>query len=348
MPSTKKSYSHIKKAERLETAILLEKGYSYSDIALALGRSKSSISEEISNNKVKGRYDPFKADQKAKTRRKNSKYQGMKVVRNVRLRNYVEEKIQDDWSPDEIAGRLKNIDNYLPYVSYLGIYKFVHSAYGGHNLEKHLRHHRRRKKYLPITKLEDRTFIDSRPSIIEEKQRFYDWEGDFIVSGKAGKGALLVLYERKSQLVVIRRIMSRSSKVVNQVFKEITGGQICFNSLTLDNDISFKRHLGLSQIIGAPIYFCHPYHSWEKGGVENINKLIRQYIPKRSDISKYSEKYIQEVETKLNNRPRKNLNYQTPLEVLRENNQFQTIKYFDLINLKFLKQKTAQVVRLEG
>lgn len=348
MSNTKKSYSHIKKTERLEIAILLKRGYSYSDIANALNRGKGSISEEISKNKVNGQYDPIKANQKAKTRRKYSKYQGMKIIQDKQLRDYVENNIKDDWSPEEIAGRLKEIDTYIKYVSHESIYKFVHSAYGGYGLERHLRHQKKRKKGIKVTQLTNRVFINQRPQIIEEKQRFYDWEGDFIVSGKNGKGALLVLYERKSQLVIIRKIMSRSPEAVNQVFKKITGGAIYFNSLTLDNDISFKKHLELSKSIGAPIYFCHPYHSWEKGGVENMNKLIRQYIPKSCDISKYDERYILEVENKLNSRPRKNLGYKTPLEVLRENNQFQTIKYFDIIKLNINKQKTTQTVRLEG
>lgn len=346
MPNVKKNYQHLKKAERLEIAILLKKGYSIREIAGVLNRDPGTVSREIRTNNVKGVYDPAKANLKAWTKRKYSKYQGMKVVRDNRLRDYVEEKIKADWSPEEIAGRLREVDTFLTYASHRVIYKFVHSNYGGYQLEQHLRHHQRRKKYLKVTQLTDRVFIDARPQIIEEKQRFYDWEGDFIVSGKNGAGALLVLYERKSQLVITRKIMSRSPKVVNQIFKEITGGEICFNSLTLDNDISFRRHLELSKTIGAPIYFCHPYHSWEKGGVENMNKLIRQYVPKSSDISKYSEEYILGVESKLNNRPRKNLGYKTPLEVLKENNQLQTIKYFDIINLKLLKQKTAQVLRL--
>ena len=342
MPNTKKIYQHIKKAERLEIAILLKKGCSYGDIAQVLGRSKSTIAEEVKNNRVKGKYDPIKANLKARMRRKYSKYQGMKIVGNRDLRDHVEEKIKTDWSPEEIAGRLKNVDVQIKYASHESIYKFVHGAYGGYNLERHLRHTKKRKKYTKVSQLKNRVFIDQRPQIIEEKQRFYDWEGDFIVSGRKGKGALLVLYERKSQAGIIRKIFNKSPKLVNQVFQEITGGRIYFNSLTLDNDIVFKKHQILSEVIGAPIYFCHPYHSWEKGGVENFNKLIRQYIPKGSDISKFSEEYIREIETKLNNRPRKNLNYKTPLEVLRENNQFQPIKYFDIINLNLFKQKTAK------
>lgn len=346
MPNSQKNYQHLKKAERLEIAILLKKDYSIREIAGVLKRDPGAISREIRANSVNGKYDPTKANLKAWTRRKYSKYQGMKVVRDWRLRNFVEAMIKADWSPDEIAGRLREVETELTYASHRVIYKFVHSHYGGYNLEKHLRHAKRRKKYLKVTQLTDRVFIDQRPQIIEEKQRFYDWEGDFIVSGKNGSGALLVLYGRKSQLVIIRKLTTRSPSLISRIFREITGGEIRFNSLTLDNDIAFKKHLILSESLGAPIYFCHPYHSWEKGGVENMNKLIRQYIPKSSDISKFSEEYIREVESKLNNRPRKNLGYKTPLEILAENNQFQTIRYFDIINLKLLKQKTAQVLHL--
>ena len=339
MKQPKKEYQHIKKAERLEISILLKRGYSQNEIAKELGRSKSTISEEIRINSVKGKYDPHKANQKAKTRRKNSKYQGMKVVKNIKLRNYVEDKLGAGWSPEEISGRIDNIDNYLPYISPKGVYKFVYSPYGG-KLEKYLRHkgRKRGKKYTKVTQLTDRIFIDQRPRIIEVKQRFGDWEGDFIVSGKKGKGVLLVLYERKSMYVIIRKIACRKNWIINYQLKAINNSNY-LNSLTLDNDIAFKKHQELSKTINTPIYFCHPYHSWEKGGVENINKLIREYIPKGSDISKYSDKYIKSVETKLNNRPRKGLDYQTPLEVMIKNNQFRSTKYFNIINLNLIKQK---------
>lgn len=342
MPSIKKSYLHIKKAERLEIAILLEKKYSIREIAKTLGRSPGGICQEIKNNSVGGKYDPFKANHKAWVKRKYSKYQGMKVVKDLNLRDYVEEKIKKDWSPEEISGRLKKVDTHLAYASHRVIYKFIRSPYGGYNFQRHLRHNKKRKKYTKIAQLKDRVFIDQRPSIIEEKQRFYDFEGDFIVSGKKGSGALLVLYERKSQSGTIRKVVNKSPKVINKIFYQLTGGELYFNSLTLDNDITFRKHQTLSKIIGAPIYFCHPYHSWEKGGVENFNKLIRQYIPKGSDISKFSEDYIQEIEDKLNNRPRKNLDYKTPLEVLKESSQFQLANYFNITSVNLAKQKTAK------
>jgi len=333
-----RKYSHIKKAERLEIAILLKKKHSLRSIAGALNRSVGTIFEEISLNKVNGVYDPAKADHKAYVKRKYSKYQGMKVVEDRELRNYIEEKTEQRWSPEQISGRIKNHDKHIKYIGFKGIYKYIYSVYG-RALERYLRYKGRKKKggnRTRVGQLKNRTFIEKRPEIISNRERLGDWEGDFIVSGKQGKGALVVLYERKTMYVKIQKIMSRRCDVVNKYIQEMTGGFICFNSLTIDNDISFRKHEKLSELLNAPIFFCHPYHAWEKGGVENINKLIRQYIPKGSDISGYSDKYIEEIETKLNSRPRKRLNYKTPLEIMIENKQFKILENFGII----IKQKT--------
>ncbi|MEK7202835.1 MAG: helix-turn-helix domain-containing protein [Patescibacteria group bacterium] len=130
-------YTHIKKIERLEIAILLNKGYGIRDIANGLKRSLGTISEEISKNSVKGLYCPCKANHKAYVKRKYSKYQGMKIEKNIELRNYVEQNIKQDWSPEQIAGRLKEIDTYIKYASYGAVYKFIHSeACCESNIEK--------------------------------------------------------------------------------------------------------------------------------------------------------------------------------------------------------------------
>jgi len=338
----KRKYSHITKTERLEIALLKEKKYSIRNIAKMLKRSPNSISSEISINKVKGVYDPLKAQHKAYAKRKYSKYQGMKVVKDRDLRNYVEEKLEEDWSPEEISGRIREKDRHIKYIGFKGIYKYIYSVYG-RQLEKHLRYKgKKRRKGIrgKAGRLENRTFIDKRPAIVGKRERYGDWEGDFIVSNRAGKGVLIVLYERKAMCVKIKRIMSRKCDVVNGYIREMTGGFVCFNSLTLDNDISFQKHEELSELLGAPVYFCHPYHAWEKGGVENINKLIRQYVPKSSDISQYSEEYIKEIENKLNARPRKKLGYKTPLEAMTENKQFKSVNNFDTI---YKQKNTCQV-----
>lgn len=337
-----KKYTHIKKAERLEIAILLNKKYSYREIAGVLKRSVSSISEEIRKKSVNGIYDPIKANHKAYVKRKHSKYQGMKVASDLELRNYVEEKLEEDWSSETIAGRIKNIDTQIKSISAKGIYKFIYSAYG-RSLERFLAYNYKKGKPNTTPKvyqLLDRVFINKRPKIIDKRGRFGDWEGDFIVSGKSGKGVLLILYERKARYTLIKKMMNRKIDGVHRIICELTGG-IIINSLTLDNDIVFKKHKELSEILGIPIYFCHPYHSWEKGGVENTNKLIRRYVPKGSDISQYSDEYIQMIENKLNNRPKKCLGYKTPKEVMEENSQFKKeIKYLlsDILKVEEIKK----------
>lgn len=351
MPSMKnKKYSHITKTERLEIAILKNRGYSIREIARGLGRSPGTLSEEIKNNSVKGVYDPNKAQHKAYVKRKDSKFQGMKIVSSKELRNFVEDKLNEDWSPEQIAGRIREIEKNIKYASKNGIYKFVASPYGI-NLTRHLRRKGKKgkKKYVKVGKLKDRIFIDQRPDFINQRLRFSDWEGDLIVSGKQGKGALLTLLERRANYVALRRLLSRSPIAINRIIHEITGGFVCFGSLTLDNDISFRKHERLSQMLKAPVYFCHPYHAWEKGGVENINGLVRQYIPKGSDISKYTDLEIQKIEQKLNARPRKGLGYKTPLEVMQENQQFKNTNEFAMIN-PILKPNNFLIpsVRLEG
>jgi IS30 family transposase len=339
-----KKYTHVKKAERLEIAILLEKGYSYRNIAKVQGRSVSSISEEIKNNSVKGKYDPHKANHKAYVKRKYSKYQGMKVVSDNDLWNYIEDKIKQDWSPEAISGRIENIDTQIKTISAKGIYKFIDSVYG-RLLEKHLAYQGKKKRSQTACKTEhltDRVFIDKRPKIIDKRRRFGDWEGDFIVSGKNGKGVILTLYERKSKYCFLKGFPVQRIELIYQYIFEITGG-VVINSLTLDNDIVFKKHKELSELLGKPIYFCHPYHSWEKGGVENINKLVRRYIPKGSDISQYNDEDIQTIQDKLNNRPRKCLKYKTPYEVMIENNQSKKeIKYLLSDILKVEENKKAE------
>jgi IS30 family transposase len=112
---------------------------------------------------------------------------------------------------------------------------------------------------------------------------------------------------------------------VYRLIFELTGG-VVVNTLTLDNDVVFRRHKELSDMLGVPVYFCHPYHSWEKGGVENVNGAIRRWIPKGGDISQYSDEYVQKIEDTLNDRPMVCLKFRTPREVMMKNKQFREFK----------------------
>lgn len=329
--NTKKTrkYGHITKVERHEMAILLKRGYSYQEIADELNRSKSSICYEIALNSVKGEYNAKKAHAKARNRRKEAKYQSMKILENRELENYIEVKMKQDWSPELIAGRIKYVEVGLRLTSHESIYKYVKSIYG-RLLERHLAYQNKSQKkgrgHKIQDKLEGRIFIENRPEIINQRLRFGDWEGDLIVSGKNGLGALLVLYERRSRYVIIKRLLRVTPDIVNFYLRYMTGGILCVNSLTLDNDIAFRKHKDMSRMLGAPVYFCHPYHSWEKGGVENANKLIRRYVLKGSDISQYTDQFIQMAQDKLNDRPRKCLMFKTPNEIMNENHQLNYIK----------------------
>lgn len=349
----KKGYKHIKAAERKEIKLFLDKGYNRREIARMMKKSPNSISYEIKKNSVNGLYNPEKAQAKARNRRKNSKYQGMKIISDKNLWGYIEEKMSRHWSPENISDRIKNIDKHIKYISAKGIYKFLYSSYGG-ILSKFLFYKgkkRKSKDYPGTTQLQDRVFIDKRPKIVGKRRRFGDWEGDFIVSGKNGKGVLLTLYERKSKYFILKKFLVQNIESIHQYIFEITGGVI-MKTLTLDNDIVFKKHKELSELLGRPIYFCHPYHSWEKGGVENTNKLIRRFIPKRSDISQYTDEYIQMVQDVLNNKPRKCLKAKTPYEVMKENRQFKDTKKFrlgDIIKVENnSKNKKSQVSYLRG
>lgn len=316
-----KQYGHITKAERLEIGILLGRSYSDGEIAKAMGRDRSTIYRERTRNLVNGEYAPEKAQHKAYVRRKYAKYQAMRIVEDMKLREYIETRLLiDDWSPEQVAGRLA-LEAGLRKVSAPTIYKYIRSPYGRQleyelGLVKQERQATKKKWQRKVTALEDRIFIDQRPEAADDRSQFGHWEGDFIVSGKQyGNVSLLVLHERVSRYTLIAKVEARTVAEVEDVLAESLAFIGNFESLTLDNDIAFRKHDELSQLIQAPIFFCQPYHSWEKGGVENANRLIRRYVPKGCDIAQYTQQEIWAIQHKINGKPRKILNYQTAKEV---------------------------------
>jgi transposase, IS30 family len=278
----------------------------------------SSISEEISRNSVRGKYDSKKAHHKSYVRRRSAKYQGMKIVGDLKLREFIDHQLYEDRSPEAITGRLNEQEKSLPRTSKDSIYRYIKSPHG-RQVEYHReksKKSRRSKKRGSLKKLSERTFIDKRPVGINKRQYIGDVEADFIVSGKSGKGILLVVVDRKSRVTFIEQVLEIKIQNVHEVFRKIQLKFPELRSITTDNDILFAKHKELEQLLKVKIYFCHPYHSWEKGTVENTNGVIRRYISKGADISKYSKDFIAEVQNKLNSRFMKCLNYQTPQEVL--------------------------------
>lgn len=314
----------------MELAILRRKHYSVADIAIELGRHRSTIYRELKRGRVAGVYDSKKAHHKHYVRRKYSKYQGMRILGDVKLREYIETKLRDEqWSPEQIAGRLAREAGLQP-VSSPTIYKYIRSVYG-RRLEHELqlaKQKRARKHQRKVTQLEDRVFIDDRPESINARMQYGHWEGDFIVSGKTyGNTSLFVLHERVSRYTLVYKVAARNTQEVLDVLTHAVRTIGPFKSLTLDNDIAFQRHRHLSRLLEFPINFCHPYHSWEKGGVENANRLIRRYVPKGCDIASYSDEDIANVQHWLNHTPRKILGYKTAAEVLADYQRAATAAY---------------------
>lgn len=316
-----KKYSQLNLAERAQVEILSSKGYAQKDIALVLGRDPSTICREL-RRKVCGAYVARKAHHRAYVKRKYSKYHGMKIAENMKLQEYVTKQLKLGWSPEQISGRIAE-ERELQPVSHTAIYSWLRSVHG-RQLESELRKLKKRrgkKKRAKILELEGRIFIDERPKSVEKRRYFGDWEGDFIVSGKSGTTALLVLHERKSRYVLLRKVRHKTAAQVEQTLVDMIRPLQNFRSLTLDNDVAFVHHEKISEDIGAPLFFCHPYASWEKGGVENTNRYLRRWIPKGANIAEWSDKDVQNIEWWMNSLPRKILGFRTPEEVMVEHGQ---------------------------
>ena len=190
-----------------------------------------------------------------------------------------------------------------------------------------------------------RTSIEKRSKRVLLRKEFGHFEGDFIESGKDGTGCILVLVERKTRYPYLQYLEDRSTQSVNRIVHEMLKG-VPVKSLTLDNDISFQKHEKLSVMIGADIFFCHPQASHEKGSVENRNKAIRRYMPKKSDLSQYTDEYIRWVEEKLRNKFMLVLKGNTPQECFDE----ETEKYYAKVLKKTASRRhiTNKGVLLQG
>lgn len=304
--------------ERSEIGILLTKGYSHRDIARVLGRSPNTVSGEVRRNSSRGSYVVALAKRKAYYRRKYAKYQGKNIQENPELRAYVIAGLKAHWNPDEIAGAMKATGQPF-YASKTSIYEWLRSewgqAYCGYLYSKRHRVVRRQPK-LKHPMIPDRVGIQDRPKGATRRSRYGHWEGDTIVSGKAtgSPAALVVAVERKSRLVAARKIPNLKPTSFNQAVKSVQEAGAKLLSLTLDNGFENRAHHGL----GIPTYFCDPYSSWQKGTVENANKMIRRYLPKGMDLASVTPARLQAIIQIINNKPRKILGYKSALEMARE------------------------------
>ena len=305
-------------AERSEIGILLNKNYSHRSIASVLGRSPNTVSDEIRRNSVRGVYKPASAKIKSYYKRKYAKYQGKKIQENQALREYVIAGLQQRWNPDEISGQMKTTGQPF-YASKSSIYKWLRSEWGQAYCELlYTKRYRVRKRKLAAEKhmIPGRVGIEKRPEEAESRVRVGHWEGDTVVSGKrtGSKAALVVTVERSTRLVAARKIPNLKPESFNQAVRLVQRRVTKMQSLTLDNGIENRYYARLS----VPVYFCDPYSSWQKGSVENANKMIRHYLPKGMDLAEVTPARLQDIIRIINNKPRKILGYKSALEMARE------------------------------
>lgn len=292
---------HLNHEERWSLEKMLQAGETLTNIAKVLGRGLSSISEEVSANGGRSKYTAQKAELRAYWKQYRKKRDCNKVAMTQGMSRIVERELGNGRSPEEIAAQLKQ-RGFHSTPSAKSIRKFITRRHG---LERFLFWHRTHKKSGPrkstiFLKDPGRKSIAERP--IEATLEYGHWEMDFIVSSLSS-AVLLVLVEKQTKLLRMAILPNRENALVNGAIVRLLHGYTV-KSVTTDNDIAFGDWRALELSIGAPIYFCHPYHSWEKGLVENTNRWLREFIIKKTDIAGYTNEFIADVESWMNHGPR--------------------------------------------
>lgn len=304
-----KKYSHISYEERFVIEKLFNAKVSIRRISDFLKRSPGTISGEIRKNSTKGIYTAEKANKKAHFKRWKSKRQCLKVSMDRFLCRFVEDKLHKKWSPEQISGFLKEEMNIR--CSTKAIYKFANSRALNHLLFWNWNNMKSgRKIYSYKNPIDNRKYIEERPFQNEFLNELGHFELDFIVS-KQSKFVFLVAVDRLTRYTLIEKLPNRKRTTVISALSCMFSG-IIVKSITTDNDIAFICWKKIESLLNTHVYFTHPYHSWEKGLVENTNRWIRCFVPKRRDIMSVSDEEIKEILSFINDRPRKVIGYKMP------------------------------------
>ena len=300
-------YHHLSFEERFVIEKLYCAGSAIRRIAEFLNRSVNTVSREIRKNSVKGTYTAEKAKVKTSMRRWRAKQQCLKVAMDSFLTTFVEEKLEKKWSPKMISGYLWRELGIV--CSAKAIYKFAENRGLNYLLFWGWNHHKDGPKRGHWKNANDgRIYVDQRP----ERTEVGHIEMDFIVS-RESSWVLLVAVDWISKQTWIRRLPNRKRDTIRAALSAMFHG-VTLKSITTDNDIAFTCWRELETLLNTPIYFTHPYHSWEKGLVENTNRWIRCFVPKRRDIGTVTEEEIVETLSFLNDRPRECIEFRTPTE----------------------------------
>ena len=315
------NYRQLIDTQRYQIEAYLKAKYTITQIAKELGVHKSTISRELKRNSKKRSYNAAHAIMVNKERKQES-YKH--YIFNINMEQYIKKKLVSyQWSPEQIKGRC-DLDK-VPMVSTERIYQYIYEDQSeGGLLYQHLRTARRwRKKRLNKKhqrgQIPNRIMIRQRPVEVDRKERFGDWEVDTII-GKNHKTAILTATERKSQFeLMVKTDGTKAESIRKQMINLLAPFKELVKTITSDNGKEFAKHQEIASKLETDFYFAEPYSPWQRGLNEYNNKLIRQYLPKKTDFNLINNNTIYMIIRKLNNRPRKLLGYKTPNEVFLNN-----------------------------
>lgn len=317
-----RGYRHLGEEERDILAVMRGEGKSLREIARILSRAPSSLSRELNRNAPpirRGRYLPHKAQDRYKTR--NQERARRLRLKSAKIRRYVGQRLAAGWSPELIAGRTALLWP-LEHVSHEAIYGWIYATARKH-ISNLVRSHRKRQRRGYSRKhakphIPGRVAIEERPAVVETRRQMGHWEADTVVS-RQSKAVLQVIVERKTRYTKIGKMSARSARQMrigmNRMLSRYPDSFL--KTMTYDNGTENTEHLGTNEVLGTRSYFCTPFHSWERGTVENTIGLVRRWLPKKTDFATVSNRQVKTIERWLNHRPRKCLNYKTPAEALR-------------------------------
>ncbi len=314
--------NNLKFYERQKLEYWLRSKQSIRVIAKIMRRDHSVLVRELKRNSD-GSRKKYRADtaQRMFAKRVFKQHRG-KLDKYPELKECVVNGLKKEWSPDVIAGKLKT-DNEKRTISHESIYHYIYNKAGGQEkLYQYLRQaqpkrqklHSRKKCKLAIP---ERVSIHLRPEYVNKRERYGDWESDSVIFSKQ-KTILSVQSERKSKLIRMHKATDKTAEeTANAIVRTIESlPNDLFKTITFDNGTENVKHTEIKKEYGLETYFCDPFASWQKGGVENANKLIRHYLPRKTDLNQLTDRDIYLIQEKLNDRPRKCLNYKSPNEVI--------------------------------
>lgn len=311
-----KGYKHLSLQEREKIAVWKGQGLSLREMAAKLGRDHSTLSREINRNRGFRGYWPNKAQERALGREETSHKR--KRLKSPLVRLEAERMLKKGWSPELIAGRVGVEHPSWPSISHEAIYQWIYTERRdliGHLLHAHPKRRRRWKSSARKTRIPERVSIEERPMNVNRRQEPGHWETDLLVG--SGASALQVSVERFSRYSKLGKLPNKTAQESRRALGSMLRPLPCAlrRSVTYDNGSENSEHHLLNADLKMRSWFCRPYHSWEKGQVENTNGLIRRFIPKRSNLDEIEPSQVARIEAWLNHRPRKVLNFKTPSEV---------------------------------